>query len=87
MTKPRANEVESLEEVIKMVSDNKEYMAAILVKAFINTFKDEVEVEMKDSFRLNDYFCVFVDKKQDKGTPVPLLYLALPNKYRDIFED
>lgn len=74
------NEVESLTEVLKMIGGNNDYMAAIILTAFVEMYKDSVNVFIGEELE-----SVYIHIYNKKYPPKMLIDAVLPKKYEDLF--
>lgn len=76
----RSGEVESLADILTMIGGTNDYMAAIMIAAYINVYKESVSVETSHFL---DTIMVHVYNK--KYPPKLLIDVTLPDKYADLF--
>lgn len=76
------NEVTSLTKILQMIGGSNDYMAAIMVAAFINLFEDTVTYDIEV---FDEMFAVSVFKKE-VNYPA-LLMVCLPNKFLEVFRE
>ena len=75
----KSNEVETLQECIRMIGGPEEYQEAVVFAAYLKTFKNSLEYSLIDC-QDGQTFYVFIDRKKGLGNKIP-------NKYRYLFEE
>ena len=75
-----SQEVSSLTEILQMIGGTNDYMAAVLIAAFINLYQDEVNVDIAIELE-----SVHVHVYNRKYPPKMLIDAVLPIKYMELF--